>query len=355
MGITAAEIAREIGGEVEGDGSRTIVGLAGLAEAGEGDISFLTQARYAAAAAGTRAAVVIVGKTWQGECPAVLIRVDDPDSAFAKVAPMLVPPPARPEPGVHPTAVVAADVSLGRDVSIGPHCVLEPGVKIGDFSCLGAGCYIGHQAVVGGECLLYQHVSVRERVTIGDRVIVHNGAVIGSDGFGYTREGEAWRKIPQVGTVEVGDDVEIGANSTIDRARFGKTVIGRGVKIDNLVQIAHNVTVGENTAMAAQVGVAGSTSIGRNVQLGGQAGVAGHLHIGDHAVVGGQAGVLKDVPASTFVSGYPAMPHNKARRTHASLMRLPELRQKVSELERRLDGKKSEPPDVASPEQGDRP
>lgn len=333
MKLTLDEIARTAGGTVEGDGSTVITGAAGLSEAKAGDISFLSNPRYADAVAGTRASAVIVSADWKGKCSCALVRVKNPDRAFATLVPAFAPPPPAFAPGVHPTAVVAAGVLVGRDVHIGPHCVLEKGAAIGDRTVLIAGCYIGHDVSVGSDCRFYPHASIRERCTIGNRVIVHNGAVIGSDGFGYVKDEQGrWQKIPQVGIVEIGDDVEIGANVTVDRARFGKTVIASGVKIDNLVQIAHNVRIGENTAMAAQVGISGSTTVGRNVQLGGQAGVAGHLTVGDNSVVGAQAGVTKDVKPATFVSGYPAMPHDRAKRIHAHLMNLPALKERVDEL-----------------------
>jgi UDP-3-O-[3-hydroxymyristoyl] glucosamine N-acyltransferase len=333
--MTAAEIAGKIGGVLEGDGSAEIKGLAGLNDAAAGDITFLFNPRYASAVAGTRASAVIVNEDWKGECQCAVIRVKNADRAFSSLASLFAPKQLRFEPGVHPTAVVAAGVKLGEQVSIGPHCVLEAGVRIGDRTVLVAGCYLGHGTQVGKDCKFYPGVSTREGVIIGDRVIIHNGAVIGSDGFGYVNDGGKWTKIPQIGIVVIGDDVEIGANATIDRARFGKTIIGNGVKIDNLVQIAHNVKVGDNTAMASQVGISGSTTIGKNVQLGGQAGLAGHITVGDNAVVGAQGGVTKDVPAATFVSGYPAMPHDKAKKMHASIMLLPALKERVKQLEKR--------------------
>jgi UDP-3-O-[3-hydroxymyristoyl] glucosamine N-acyltransferase len=226
---------------------------------------------------------------------------------------------------------------LGRDVSVGPHCVLESGVKVGDRSILYAGCYLGHGVTIGSDTKLYPHVTVREYCQIGSRNIIHSGTVVGSDGFGYTVDEKGVRtKIPQIGIVVIGDDVEIGANVTVDRARFGKTCIGNGVKIDNLVQIAHNVVIGEHAVIVAQVGIAGSAEIGAHSVLAGQAGVAGHVTVGEWVVVGGQAAVTKDVPPKMFVSGYPAMPHEKATRIHAHVMRLPQLKERVIELEKRL-------------------
>jgi UDP-3-O-[3-hydroxymyristoyl] glucosamine N-acyltransferase len=327
-------IASEIGGELEGDGSLEIVGLASLTEAAAGDITFLANPKYSSEVATTAATAVLVNLDWDGDYPCALIRVKSADRAFAEVAALISPPPVTFAPAISPTAVIAEDVAIGADVYIGPHCVIEPGASIGDNCVLVAGCYVGHGAVLGVACTLHAHVSVRDRSRLGDRVVIHNGSVIGSDGFGYTPdENGVWQKVMQLGIVEVGNDVEIGANVTIDRARFGKTLIGNGVKIDNLVQIAHNVRIADNAVMAAQVGISGSSHIGRQVQLGGQAGLAGHLTVGDGAVVGAQAGVTKSVPAKTFVSGYPAMDHRKATKMHAHMMRLPELKKKVRKLE----------------------
>ena len=342
--MTATDVAGWVSGRVEGDGAVSITGVAALKDAGPGDVSFLANPRYAAAVADTRASAVVVGADWTGETAATLIRVADPDAAFAEIVDRLAPPPVTPAPGVHATAVLADDVVLGGDVSIGPYAVLEPGVQIGARTVIGAGCYVGHGSRIGCDGRLYPHVSMREETTIGDRIIIHNGAVIGSDGFGYVREKTGWKKIRQVGVVIIGDDVEIGANVTIDRARFGKTVIGNGVKIDNLVQIAHNVEIGDGTAIAAQVGISGSTAVGREVMLGGQMGISGHVRVGDGVICAARSGVTKDVPPGTFVSGFPAMPHDKAKRIHAHLMRLPELKQTVKDLERRiseLEGKMS--------------
>jgi UDP-3-O-[3-hydroxymyristoyl] glucosamine N-acyltransferase len=335
--MTAAEIAQRLGGTLTGDGSAEIKGLAGLQDAGPGDITFLSNPRYATAMAQTNASVVVVNEGWKGESKASIIRVKNADKAFSMAASLLAPPPPQFAPGVHATAIIAKDAKLGANVAIGPYCVIEPGVTVGDRTVLCAGCYLGHGAKVGKDCKFHPHVTVREGAIIGERAIIHNGAVIGSDGFGYVNEGGKWNKIPQIGIVVIGDDVEIGANVAIDRARFGKTVIGNGVKIDNLVQVAHNVRIGDNTAIAAQVGISGSTVVGKNVQLAGQAGLAGHLTVGDNAVVGAQAGVTKDVAPATFVSGYPAMPHEKAKKLHAHMMLLPALKDRVKQLEKRLE------------------
>ncbi|MBN1671275.1 MAG: UDP-3-O-(3-hydroxymyristoyl)glucosamine N-acyltransferase [Kiritimatiellae bacterium] len=334
--LTVAEIAARLDGVVQGDGGIAIGGVAGLREADAGDIAFLADPRYAAAAAATRASAVIVNRDWQGPCPAALIRVERADAAFAKVAALFAPPPVTPPVGRHPTAVVAEDAVLGEGACIGPFCVVEPGARLGARCALFAHCYVGHGVHVGEDCRFYPHVSIREYTRIGDRVVIHNGAVIGSDGFGYVERDGRHEKIPQTGVVVVGNDVEIGANVTIDRARFGRTRIGDGVKLDNLVHVAHNVSVGPHTVMAAQTGIAGSTTVGAHCKFGGQAGVAGHIALGDRVIVGGQAGVTKSIPAGTFVSGYPAAPHEKAMKAHAHLMRLPVLKAKVADLEKRL-------------------
>jgi len=334
--IRLSVLAAAVGGTVDGADDIAVAGVASLTEAMPGDLSFLANPKYAPQVQKTRASAVIVGKAFSGERPCALIRVENPDKAFTQAALMLSPKPVEPKPGIHPTAVIASDAAVGDGVSIGPYCVIEPGARVGARTILGASCYIGHGSTVGDDCRFHPHVTLREYVTVGNRVIIHNGAVLGSDGFGYYRQGEAWIKIPQLGVVIVGDDVEIGANTTVDRARFGRTVIGKGTKIDNLVQIAHNVQVGEHVVMAAQVGISGSARIGRGVQLAGQVGVAGHLAIGDNAVVLAQSGVTKEVPSGEVMYGMPAMPQVKAAKLHAHVGRLPELKERVGELERRI-------------------
>lgn len=346
-----AELAGKVVGVLDGDGDVEINGIAGLADAGAGDLSFLANPKYAAQLETSRASAVIVAEDWEGPSACALVRVKSPDKAMAMAATLLGPScgPVMDE-GIHSSAVVAASAVVDPSVRIGPLCVVEPGAVIGPRTVLVAGCYVGRDAVIGCDSILHAHSVVRERVKIGDRVILHDGSVIGGDGFGNYMDNGQWRKIPHIGTVEIGDDSEIGVNSTVDRARFGKTVVGKGVKIDNLVMLGHNVRVGDHSAMAAQVGISGSTSIGKYVMLGGQAGLAGHLEVGDGAIVGAQAGVSKNVPPKTFVTGYPAMPHRKAAEGHANLMRLGGWKERVKQLEARLAAMESLLPDGMPPE-----
>lgn len=327
-----------LGARCEGDTGAEIRGVAGIREAEPGQLTFVANRKYAEDAATTRASAILVAAGWDRPCVrAALLRVLDPDVAFARVAQLFAPAPPEFPPGVHLTAVVAPDAVLGAGVRIGPYSVVEPGARIGARVQLGAGCYIGHRVSVGEDSRFHPHVSVREDCRIGRRAILHNGVVIGSDGFGYTVDARGVRtKIPQTGIVEIGDDVEIGANSTVDRARFGSTRIGNGVKIDNLVQIAHNVVIGDHAVIVAQTGIAGSVEIGSRAVLAGQVGVSGHLVIGAGAVIGAQSGVMKDVPPGAFLFGCPASPHKEALRMHAHLKKLPELAARVAALEERL-------------------
>ncbi len=336
MNIALKEIAEKTGGVLEGDGAIEITGLASLTESVPGSISFLTKAKYASEVATTKASAIIVATGWEGQAPCAVIRVDDPDRAFVIVAEAFAPEPPASDAGIDASAVVDATAQVDPSAHIGPLCVVESGATIGKNSILVAGCFVGTDASIGDGCLLYANVSVRERVIIGNRAIIHCGAVIGSDGFGYVKEGDVWKKVPQIGIVEMGDDVEIGANVAIDRARFGRTLIEDGVKIDNLVQIAHNVHVGANTAMAAQVGIAGSSVIGPNVQMGGKAGVGGHVKIGAYSVIGGGSGVTTDIPEKSYVSGLPARPHRDTMRMHVNMLRVPALKKKIAELEQKM-------------------
>lgn len=332
------EIVEHLNGMLDGDGLIEIAGVAGLKEAGAGDISFLANPKYAAMVALTKASAVIVPKDWDRSAPCALIRVDNSDQCFARAAELFYEAAPEPALGIHPTACVADSAQLAEGVSIGPNCTIEAGVIIGSNTVIKANCVIGYKTTIGANCLLYPLVSTREFTQIGNRVIIHNGSVIGSDGFGYAVQKDGSRtKIPQIGNVVIEDDVEIGANVAIDRARFGKTQIGKGTKIDNLVQIAHNVIVGEHSVMCGQSGVSGSTTIGSRVILAGQAGLAGHLKVGDGAVVGAQAGVMKDVLANDFVMGSPAFPHLQYKKMVANALLLPKLKDKVRLLEERVN------------------
>jgi len=336
MQKTLKEIAKLIDGEVIGDGEILISGASGIREAAEGDITFLANSKYSSLMDKTRAAAIITSTDAQNTAKPVIL-TQNPSLAFIKIISLFTPDDAGHPSGIDYTAVIGKNVSLGKDVTIGAYSVIADNVTLEDNVIIYAGCYIGHHTKIGAQTLIYPHVSIRERISIGRRVIIHSGAVVGSDGFGFATIKGAHHKIPQVGTVEIHDDVEIGANVTIDRARFDKTVIGRGTKIDNLVQIAHNVIIGENSLIVAQVGIAGSAIIGNNVTLGGQAGLVGHITIGDNAIVTGQSGVAKSVPADTMVSGYPARPFMTTQRVNASLQNLPKLFNQVKELKKKIE------------------
>ncbi|MBF0490887.1 MAG: UDP-3-O-(3-hydroxymyristoyl)glucosamine N-acyltransferase [Candidatus Omnitrophica bacterium] len=342
MKMTITDIARLIDGDVVGDGQVEITGCAGLKEAKEGDLSFLANARYEPLAKESKASVIIVPR--QMSLPGKLvIRVEHPSFAFSQVINHLLKDnPPLINPGVHPTAIIAKDAILGKDVAIGPYVVVEPKAVVGDGTKIYAHAYIGHNVKVGINGLIYTHVTLRENVWVGNNVIIHSGTVVGSDGYGYVTVDGKHMKIPQIGTVVIEDDVEIGANVTIDRARFDKTVIGEGTKIDNLVHIAHNVIIGKHCLIVAQVGISGSTLIGNHVILAGQVGIVGHLTIGDGAVVAAQSGVSKSIKAGMQVFGSPAQPLRDAFKNNAHIQRLDhyvamiqELKKKVEELENR--------------------
>ena len=345
MHKTLREIATLIAGEVIGDDQVVITGFCGIKEAQEGDIVFLANPKYFPLAEKTKASAIIVPRhiTVPGKN---IIQTDNPSLAFTKIVSLSVGPGIEPIQGIHKTAVVASSVKMGRDVGVGACVVIEGHVTIGDGTTIHAGSYVGHHTVIGNGCLVYPNVTIREKITIGHRVTVHSGTVIGSDGFGYIDVQGTHVKIPQVGTVVVEDDVEIGANVTIDRARFDKTFIGRGTKIDNLVQIAHNVIIAENCIIVSQVGISGSTTIGKGAILAGQAGIVGHLTIGEGAIIAAQSGVSKSVPPHTQVWGFPARQHDKALEINAYTQRLPvyvktiqELKKRVEALEEKLKGK----------------
>ena len=330
------ELARLVGGEIIGGREIKISGVAGIKEAREGEITFLANPKYESYLATTQASAVIADHDGGSSKP--IIKVQNPYLAFLKVMALFSGDASgRRQKGIHPAAVIAPSAKIGVDVSIGACCFVGENVVLGKRTTILPLACICDDVKIGEDCFIYPHVTVREECEVGNRVILHSGVVIGSDGFGYAKDGELNRKIPQIGIVRIEDDVEIGANAAIDRATTDVTLIKRGAKIDNLVQIAHNVVVGEDSILAAQVGVSGSTQLGRNVVLAGQAGLVGHIHVGDNAMVGAQGGVTKSIPANTRVSGYPAREHSSARKIYALIARLPELFRDLRQLAKRVD------------------
>jgi UDP-3-O-[3-hydroxymyristoyl] glucosamine N-acyltransferase len=333
--FTLQELASMSGGELVGDPELKITGAASLAEATSGEISFFGNRKYIGLLRKTPAAAVFVPTDFDEPLAAAQVRVTDPTKAFEQAMLKFAPQPITFAPGIHPSAIVGSNVRLGERVSIQPHVVIEDGSKIGDDTIIGAGSYIGHEATIGATCMIYPLVTIRERSRIGSRVIIHSGAVIGADGFGFEMVDGRHQKIQQLGIVQIDDDVEIGANTTVDRARFGRTWIQQGVKIDNLVQIAHNVIIGKNSVIVAQTGISGSTRVGERVTMGGQVGIVGHIEIGDGAAIGAQSGVSKSVARGVWF-GSPAVPLAEAQRQIAWIHRLGKLFARVKEIEKKL-------------------
>ncbi len=340
MQKTLKEVASIIDGEIIGDENIVVTGICGIKEAKEGDLTFVANPRYLPLMGHTRASAIITSRDVK-IAPKAIIRTENPSLAFAKMVSLLAPNDVRRPKGIHPTAIIGDKAKIGKNVAIEPYVVLEDNVEIKDNTVLYAGVYVGHHTKIGRDCVIYPYVIIRERVNIGNRVVIHGGTVIGSDGFGFSTVQGVHHRIPQIGTVIIEDDVEIGANVTIDRARFDKTIIGKGTKIDNLVQIAHNVSIGENSIIVAQSGISGSATIGKNVTIAGQSGIIGHVSIGDNAVVAAQSGVTKSIPSNTCVSGYPAKPHILAKKIHAFTQNLPNLFKKVKQLEEEIEKLKS--------------
>ena len=337
---TLSELAHFVGGRVIGDKSAEIYRVASIEEAGPGDISFLAQPRYRGHLRSCRATAVIVSDRlaieWPSQPGRGLLKVTQPYLAFAKILSLFNPPP-RCERGISPLASLSPTATLAEGVTVFPFVYVGKGVRVERGSVLFPGVFLGDGVEVGEDCVLHAHVTVRHGCRLGNRVVLHAGVVIGADGFGYAGEGGERVKIPQVGTVEIGDDVEIGANTTVDRATLGRTVIGRGTKIDNLVQIGHNVVVGERAIIAAQVGIAGSTRIGNEVILAGQAGVVNHVEVGDGAKIGPQSGIARSVPRGAMLSGaLEAGPHREWLKVMTLVPRLPELWSAVRDIKRRL-------------------
>ncbi len=333
--FTVQELAALVGGQFVSGASDAapITGGAAIADAGEGHVTFFGNAKYLPQLKTSRATAALVPLDFSETIPPVAIRVENPSLAFAQLLEKFAPEPVRFAAGVHPTAVIGRDVMLGENVSVQPFVVIEDGARIGADTILGAHSYIGHGASVGAACQLAPRVTIGARCVVGSRVIIHSGAVLGSDGFGFEMSGGRHVKIPQTGIVQIDDDVEIGANVTIDRARFGRTWIQEGTKIDNLVQIAHNVVIGRHCLIVSQAGISGSTRLGNYVTLAGQVGVVGHIEIGDQTIVAAQSGVSKSLGPKQVVFGYPAMPLREAKEQLARIGRLPKLYERVKKLE----------------------
>ncbi len=337
MQISAADIARLVKGELIGEGQVLISGFSGIKEAKKNELTFLGNPKYEPLLLDTQAGVTLVPR--QITCPGkTLIRVDNPSLSFTQVVNYLLKdaPDYKPR-GIHPTAVIATGAKLGPNVAVGAHTVIEDGAMVAEGCVIYAGCYVGHETHLGKNCLIYPQVVLREKVSLGERVIIHSGTVIGSDGFGYVTVDGKHMKIPQVGTVLIENDVEIGANVTIDRARFDRTIIGEGTKIDNLVQIAHNVIIGKHCLVVAQSGIAGSTKLGDHVILAAQTGLVGHIEIGNGAVVGAQSGVSHSIKAGEQVFGYPAYPIKDALRNNAHIQRLDKYVETIKDLKKRIE------------------
>jgi UDP-3-O-[3-hydroxymyristoyl] glucosamine N-acyltransferase len=334
-GFTLGQLAQALGATLEGDPRRVVTGVAPLESAGPDQVSFLTHARYHEAARASRAGAFVASPDAAG-LPAPVLRVPAPQQALVDLL-NLFHPPAPVLPGVHPTAVVAGDARLDATAAVGAHAVVEAGARIGPRVRIGPLVYVGPGVEIGEDSALGPHVALLEGVRVGRRVVIHPGAVLGADGFGFAFDGTQHRKIPQTGGVLIEDDVEIGANTTIDRATFGDTIVRRGTKIDNLVQIGHNVEVGEHSILVAQVGVSGSSRLGRGVVLAGQVGVADHVTIGDGTLVGAQGGVPSSLEAGGKFLGTPVRPMLEAKRIMAAEARLPGLLRRVRALERALE------------------
>ncbi|HIE64881.1 MAG: UDP-3-O-(3-hydroxymyristoyl)glucosamine N-acyltransferase [Nitrospira sp.] len=334
MAISLSEIAKMLEGRVIGDPHLRITGVSSIEEAMPGDITFVSNPRYRSWVASTQASALIIPEEIQGVSASLLL-VENPYYAFAQLLAYFHP--AQPHAvGIDSRVSMGEGVVLGEKVSIGPFVTLEDGVTIGEGVRIGSGVFVGEGSEVGDSSLIYPNVTLREGVKIGKRVIIHCGTVVGSDGFGFVPRQGRYHKVPQVGGVIVEDDVELGANVTVDRATMGNTVIGRGTKVDNLVQIGHNVLIGEDTILVSQVGISGSTEIGRHVTLAGQVGVAGHLKIGDQVIVGGKSGITKDIPSGETVSGFPPVPHKAWLKAQATFRKLPALRNQVRALEEKI-------------------
>ncbi len=330
------ELAAVVGGEVVGDEDTGIRSVASIETADTGDITFVASPKYRRLVSTTKASAIIVAKDTEPLDGVNLLCVENPYLAFAKLLEIFRPAVACYE-GVHPKAEIHSNAVIGAGASIYPYVVVDDGVKIGKGVVVYPGVYLGYGVEVGDYSVIHSNVSIMERCTIGKRVTIHSNTVIGSDGFGYVKSGEKNYKIPQIGAVVIEDEVEIGAGVTIDRATLGTTAIGKGTKIDNLVQIGHNVEIGENSIIVAQVGIAGSVKIGKRVTIGGQVGVAGHIEIGDDTMVGARSGVAASLPAGGIFTGVPAKKHTTWLRIQGATSKLPEMARRLRQLEEKVE------------------
>jgi UDP-3-O-[3-hydroxymyristoyl] glucosamine N-acyltransferase len=335
MIFSATVVAQHLQGEVLGDAQTPLHGFAPADRAQAGDLTFAENDEFFARAEQSAASAIIVGNNQNSSTGKVLIRVANARVAFAKALALFFPEPALPA-GIHPSAVVARTAQIDAGAYIGPNCVIGERAQIASDVILHAGNYVGDDCKIGAASMLFPNATLYPRTELGQRVRIHAGTVIGSDGYGYVQDGGIHRKVPQIGNVLIGDDVEIGANVTIDRGALGPTIIGKGSKIDNLVQIAHNVRIGEHCLVIAQVGIAGSSKLGNYVILAGQAGIGGHLQIGNKVTVAAQSGVMHNIPDGQTVLGSPALPDKQTKRQMLALQRLPELLRRVSKLEKKL-------------------
>jgi len=332
LGLALDELAALCGARLEGEGSARVLGVATLEEAGPQDLSFLLHPRYTEQARASRAVALLVARPLADDPRPQLVH-DNPYAALARLI-EVYHPEVMPEPGVRDGALVDPAAETGPDVVLMTGAIVAAGARLGPRTVVGHGAVVEEGATVGADCRLGSGSVVGARCRLGDRVVLQPGAVIGSDGFGYAHVDGRWNKVPQVGIVELEDDVEIGANACVDRATLGATVVGAGTKVDNLVQVAHNVRIGEHAAVAAQVGISGSTRVGDGAELGGQVGLAGHITVGEGARIAAQSGVPRDVGPQEVVAGYPAIPIARWRRVVAALEKLDELRRVVAELQR---------------------
>jgi UDP-3-O-[3-hydroxymyristoyl] glucosamine N-acyltransferase len=336
--MTVSELAVLVGGQLASgtDGSAAITNVASLAEAGSGDVTFLAHPRYRPLLTTCAATAALVPADFTLEVPPARIFCENPGRAFAKVLEAFAPPPLVLAVGIHPTAAIGKDVTLGEGVSVHAYAVIEDRAVIGARTVIGAHCYIGQDARIGTDGILNPRVTVMHRCIVGDRTLIHSGAVIGADGFGFEFKDGRHVKVPQTGIVEIQNDVEIGANTCIDRARFGRTVIGEGTKLDNLVQVGHNVQIGKHCLLCGQVGIAGSVRIGNYVTLAGQSGTTGHITIGDQVTVGGGSGVTKSLKPKEIVIGFPAVPASEWKEQTVHLRQIGAIKKRVSALEKIL-------------------